>query len=44
MNDREVTASFLQALAAKVIDGVYDVAEEQMGKDAKKDTASDCTP
>lgn len=27
MNDREVTASFFQALASKVIDGVYDVEE-----------------
>ncbi|MAG22827.1 MAG: hypothetical protein QF386_07440 [Alphaproteobacteria bacterium] len=44
MNDREVTASFLQALAAKVIDGVYDAAEEKVGKDTKKDTASNYTP
>ena len=29
MNDREVTASFLQALASKVIDGIYDVEKEQ---------------
>ena len=29
MNDREVTASFLQVLASKVIDGIYDVEEEQ---------------
>jgi hypothetical protein len=29
MNDREVTASFLQVLASKVIDGIYDVEKEQ---------------
>ncbi|MBL6933902.1 MAG: hypothetical protein ISR48_00660 [Alphaproteobacteria bacterium] len=28
MNDREVTASFLQALATKVTDGIYDMEEE----------------
>ncbi len=28
MNDREVTAFFLQALATKVTDGIYDVEEE----------------